>query len=199
MSNKSRPDRLWHIVPLGPPAVRRWCQRCDRRGFFICSDKFRLNRTHGRIDIWLIYKCRICSSRWNCTLFSRIRPRQLDPELYRKMVANDRRTAWRFAFDWGVLKANRADWERAVDYTVEGGALDLEEVGVDQLRILVTCLLPLPIRVEGLLARQLELTRSQVRRLLRSGAVRLEAGGKRIQEDTWILVDVEGVRAARKA
>ncbi|NKB65971.1 MAG: DUF1062 domain-containing protein [Candidatus Latescibacteria bacterium] len=195
MSNKGRPDRIWHIVPLRPPAVRRHCQHCQRRQWFICSEKFRLNRTHGRIDIWLIYKCPVCSSTWNCTLFSRLKVAQLNEDLHRRMVANDRRTVWRFAFDRGVLRANQAEWERTVDYRVEGEPIDLQTVETDTLRILVTCPLPLPVRVEGLLARQFGLSRSRVKGLLLDGLVRLEAGSKRIQEDTWILVDVAAIRA----
>ena len=46
----------WTIVPTNTPLVIRNCSKCGIKKEFYCSEKFRMNGRHTKIDIWLIYK-----------------------------------------------------------------------------------------------------------------------------------------------
>src|SRR5688572_4608287 len=128
-------DITWRLVPRATPIVRRWCSRCEARRPFHSSDKFRINASGRRLDVWLIYKCENCKMTWNSTILSRVTPESIDKELYQKFLDNDTDTAHRYAFDFEVLKKNDAEFEPAVEYDVEGPDIDEARTGEVRLEI----------------------------------------------------------------
>src|SRR5262249_20152834 len=89
------PEVVWRVVPLETPAVLRHCTKCRKLSRFVCSETFRLNAQQRKVDVWLVYRCAICETTWNCTIFSRCVPEEIDAELYQRLQNNDQDAAWR--------------------------------------------------------------------------------------------------------
>ena len=111
----------WNIVPSNPPLVIRYCSKCNRKMDFYCSEKFRMNGNHTRIEIWLIYKCVKCDTTLKLTIDKGIRPHDIPSSLFNQFTHNDVKLAWKYAFDRNFLKQNECVIKYTdIDYYVEG-------------------------------------------------------------------------------
>ena len=68
-----------------------------------------MNANGSRIDVWLIYRCKKCKHSWNLTVFERVSPSKIPPELYALFLENDEQTAARYGNDTAFLKRNHAE------------------------------------------------------------------------------------------
>lgn len=162
---------IWRVVPLATPTVIRHCAKCGRVSRFVCSEMFRLNAQHRKVDVWLIYRCAVCETTWNCTIFSRRAPEEIGGELYPRLQENDRDTAWRYAFDLSLLEraGGRADAEVPVQVQhIPSNGMS----GVSgRLRVVLELLYPCHIRLDRLLAEELQVSRACVERWIEGGAL----------------------------
>lgn len=187
---------LWRLLPKHTPIVLRRCPRCDVRTAFVSSDKFRINGQGRRLDVWLIYKCASCNQTWNSTILSRVSPESIGAELYQKFLDNDRDTAWRYAFDFEILKRNEVDFDRDVSIEVEGPPLDISSSAMSA-QIKIEPHLALNARLDALLAQRLGLTRRKLLALFESGAVSIDPTGaidRRIKRPLAVTVDLAALR-----
>ena len=93
------------------PSIRvcHRCGGCGKKQEFVNSGKFRVNANGSKVDVWLIYRCKKCKHSWNLTVFERISPSKIPPELYALILANDEDTALRYGNDPAFLKRNHAE------------------------------------------------------------------------------------------
>lgn len=91
------------------PAAVRYCKRCGVKTEFYSSGLFRMNAHQKNLDVWLIYKCSKCGTTWNMTVFTRVNPRSLSPELLEGFQNNDAEIALRYARDSALIKRNGAE------------------------------------------------------------------------------------------
>lgn len=93
------------------PSVRVYhrCGGCGKRQEFVNSGCFRVNANGSRIDVWLIYRCKKCKHSWNLTVFERVSPSKIPPDLYALFLENDEQTAARYGNDAAFLKRNHAE------------------------------------------------------------------------------------------
>lgn len=152
---------LWTVSPLATPQVVRWCRRCDERTAFSCSDKFRVNANQRRLDVWLVYRCDRCEASWNFAVHERVRPDDLEPDVHQDYLSNDRDRAWRCAFDLERLRRTGASVDADVPYDVAVRPVDGP---THEVRIELE--LPLEVRLDRLLAAQIGVSRSAVRRIV---------------------------------
>ncbi|MCL1882801.1 MAG: DUF1062 domain-containing protein [Defluviitaleaceae bacterium] len=111
----------WCIVPKNTPLVIRHCSKCNKKMEYYCSEKFRINGNHTRIDIWLIYKCSKCDSTLKLTINKGIKPHDISGELFDRFTHNDVDLAWDYAFDRNFLKKNDCVVQYTnVMYCIEG-------------------------------------------------------------------------------
>jgi len=111
----------WLITPKETPRIVRNCSKCGKKKEFYCSEKFRVNGRHTKIDIWLIYKCIKCDTTWKLTLDRGLKPRDLSPEIFDGFTNNDKDLAWKYAFDRQLLKQNECEMQySSIGYDVEG-------------------------------------------------------------------------------
>lgn len=187
---------FWHIIPLHTPRVLRTCSRCHARCRFISTDKFRINRQQQHIDVWLIYRCEQCENTWNCAIVRRMRQKQIDTGLYANFVHNDRDTAWRYAFDHTLPADSRMRHESTTSYRIQAEPGHIEQK--DMLRIQVTFTYPMTVRLDSLLKTGLKLPQSQIRKMLRSGGVRVSGQEtnktpKLIRRDCALEIDLRQI------
>ena len=103
----------WLIIPTTTPQIIKHCSKCNKKMNYYCSEKFRLNGNHTRIDIWLIYKCVKCDTTWKLTIKKGIKPHDISQELFEKFTHNDKELAWQYAFNQQFLSQQAC----VVDYT----------------------------------------------------------------------------------
>lgn len=97
---------IWEVQLLSVPPVLKYCKKCGGKSPFICSGQFRVNAQRKYLDIWLIYKCANCDTTWNATLYSRISPQALAPDLLESFYKNDQMMAEQYAMNFDLLRRN---------------------------------------------------------------------------------------------
>ena len=154
----------WIIEPTESPTVKKNCPKCGEKTNFINSKKFRVNANGKQLDIWLIYNCEHCKSNWNMTLYERINPKSIEPELYEKFLANDEELAETIGFDRTVHTKNKSELIFSQDnYKVKIRELEEKTLMPEKEEITVRCDYPISLRMDKLIADTLGLSRSQVK------------------------------------
>ena len=90
------------------PTVVRYCKKCNARTGFASSGMFRVNAQKKSLDVWLIYKCRKCNTKWNLTVMSRVAPGAISLEMLNGFHENDEKLAMQYATDTTLIKKNGA-------------------------------------------------------------------------------------------
>lgn len=172
--NSTEQKLSWTIVPHNTPPIIKVCNKCKKKRKFYCSEFFRVNAQKKRLDIWLIYKCENCDTTWNITIMSRVNPNTIDKDLYDKFLANDKETAWEYAFNSNILKRNCDEILYSdVIYTVEGSVLHLGDLHGKTLRINLVSNYKFDLRLDKVLKTQLQISREQLYKLVESSVIKL--------------------------
>ena len=136
---------------------------------YYCSEKFRANANQSRVDIWLIYKCTKCDNTWKLSIYKGVRPNELPVGLFDKFVNNDAALAWTYAFDRNFLKQHSCTVDYAiVEYTVESTNECSWEIPV---LVHVKSQYGFDLKLSALLARMLNISVGQVKRLVEKGQI----------------------------
>ncbi len=167
----------WTLTPSHAPQVRRYCGGCKTQRSFACSDKFRLNAQKKLIDVWLIYRCTVCSRRWNCPVIKRRPQRTIDPAHYAAMTANSARLVRRYACDLRFLEPHAQRAEPIDDVTVTRSSDGPAPSKAVKIIITIAALSPCAVRLDRLISNELGLPRSGLRGLSQTGAITVSPGG----------------------
>lgn len=151
------PSVTWRIVPIRTPHVIRACPRCAGPRPFASSDRFRVNASGRRLDVWLIYRCAICDFTWNLTVMERAAPEVIGASRLEAFLQNDPAAAWSCAFDGMSLRRAGARVEPSTPVRVER---DASPEGRATVRLELP--LPVQIRLDRLLAQELGIPRSRL-------------------------------------
>lgn len=189
----------WTIVAQTPPQPLLHCSRCSGTRSFRTSDKIRVNANGKRIDAWLIYKCTSCDKTWNRPVLERRHAQSIDPRFLTSLSANDPKLARRLAFDSESLKRCAWQLEEFNDVAVLTEVLSQSSAPTCQLEILCAVPYPLSLRLDRLLAVELQLSRSRIQSLEKSGALAVFPRGPRgvrrsVRDGMRLTVNVSGLR-----
>ena len=169
--------KKWIIMPESLPVVLRRCPKCGKKTEFGNSGKFRVNANGRLLDVWLIYRCMTCGTSWNMTIYERVGPDRLKQEEYRSFLDNDMHLAAEYGSSPAIFARNRAEWALASSgYTVQAvdTPVPCRHEGWDEIEIkLGGCITP---RLDTLFAKQLGISRSQVKRLCGQEMIRCPQG-----------------------
>lgn len=179
------------------PLLIRKCSHCDSDRFY-CSDKFRMNAQKKNIDVWLIYRCVKCDHTCNVTLLSRTKPDLIDKTLFDNFSANDRKTAWQYAFSAELAGKNnmKLDWE-SVEYEVVENCLkeDILHEPDKMIKIQIECEFGFNLKLTSLIRKKLSLSATQLKRLFEQGKISLLSGKEsqkyKVKNGDVILIDRE--------
>jgi hypothetical protein len=159
----------WTIVPCIAPQPWLSCSRCGGTKPFRSSDKIRVNANGKRVDAWLIYKCTGCGSTWNRPVLERRPVRTIAPDLLMSLHNSEATLIRKLAFDVEGLRRSAGRVEEFDDALVAKTVLSESTVPARQLEILCSVPEPVGLRVDRLLANELQLSRSRIRRLAEAG------------------------------
>jgi hypothetical protein len=161
----------WTILPQEPPRPLLYCKRCGGTRSYRSSYKIRVNTNGKRVDAWLIYRCTSCDGTWNRPVLERRPVRSIDPLLLASLLANDPQLAHRLAINAGDLGCWAPRLEEATQAVLISEVLSGSTAQPRELKIFCIVPHPLNLRLDRLLAGEMRLSRSRIRRLQASGAL----------------------------
>jgi hypothetical protein len=162
---------VWTVIPKTTPKVIRKCSRCEQDKF-CSSDKFRINANKKRIDVWLIYKCIHCEFTFNLPIIARTAVSKIEDDLLSRLYTNDTTLCWQYAFDANFFQNSiKIDWDIGFDFQ-EQCPNNREAFGSEtKIQILVQSEYNLRIPIFSILRSKMQLSRSQLEKLLNSTAL----------------------------
>jgi hypothetical protein len=169
MTNNQAVRRLatqWLVRPTGLPLIRRRCLRCTSAQYR-AHGKFRVNANHKLLDVWLLALCVGCGETVKLTVLERVHVRAIDPSTLTRFHDNDLELAAKLLEEPGLLRRNGVtlDWDGA--WTLQKTTVDVSEAKV--IDISVRFVQRIPIRLTRLLSVGLDVSRSEVQRLVADG------------------------------
>lgn len=161
----------WDIQYISPPPVIKYCKKCGKKTEYICSGLFRVNSQRKYIDIWLIYKCSDCQSTWNMTIFSRISPKSIDPELLEEFQTNNKDLAMKYAMDTTLINKNGGE-AGLPDYKILGPAVNF----TFPVKLQINSPYPSRLKVSALLREHMNLSQSTFEQMVVNGSIQSPCG-----------------------
>ncbi|GAA0566540.1 DUF1062 domain-containing protein [Paractinoplanes ferrugineus] len=153
----------WLVCREGLPVIRRRCLNCssDR---YRPNGKFRINANHKLLDVWLLALCAGCGKTIKLTVLERVQVHTIDPPTLDRFHDNDLTLAAELLADPLLARRNSVtlDWADAWTLRRTAGDGPVVEVGFAER---------IPIRVTTLLAAGLNVSRTEVRRLIADGSL----------------------------
>jgi hypothetical protein len=181
--SRRAPTLVWH------------CSRCHEQRVFECSELFRANANGKLIDIWLTYRCRHCQNTRNLTVVERTPVSRLPAGLLEAAQSNDGQTARRLARDLTLIQRNSA-------VVAEGDECQCSTPArpvwgrEGELEIIVEFPEPLLVRLDGLMAIALGVSRTKLRKLVDAGIVGVSESGRTTTLRVWngvtVVVSAQG-------
>jgi hypothetical protein len=171
------PAAQWLVCPTGLPLIRRRCLNCTS-ALYRAHGKFRVNANHKLLDVWLLALCVGCGETVKLTVLERVPVRAIDPPTLHRFHDNDVELAAKLLRDPGLRRRNGValDWDDA--WTLRKTTVGLAEAaaaaeaGAEVIHTSVRFVRRIPIRRTKLLAVGLEMSRSEVQRLIVDGRIR---------------------------
>ena len=158
----------WRVRPTDFPTIRRRCRACPSMEFRT-QGRFRVNANHKLLDVWLLALCAQCGETTKLTVLERAHVRTIDPAMLSGFHENDPALAARLLTDPLVARRNdmALDWTDA--WTLEMDPVELPKADILDVGVHFTHRIPL--RVTTLIATGLELSGSEVARLIAAGGI----------------------------
>jgi hypothetical protein len=156
----------WLVYATGLPLIRRRCLRCASPAYR-ADGTFRVNANGKLLDVWLLARCLGCGKTVNLTVLERVHVRAIDPLTLTRFHDNDIELAAKLLEDPVLLRRNgiTLDWDGA--WGLQQTPADVAEAEV--IDTSVRFAQRIPIRVTTLLSVGLNVSRSEVRRLIAAG------------------------------
>jgi hypothetical protein len=165
----------WTIVSQTAPQPWLNCTRCGGPKPFRSSGRIRINANGRRLDAWLIYKCASCESTWNRPILER----QPVEAALAELRGHERTLVDRLEFDTATLRRHAHRVDEFQDAVVTRQMLSPCLGPARRMEIL--CIVPRPtaLRLDRLLARELELSRRRIQSLSEQGCLVVTGNGAR--------------------
>ncbi len=158
---------IWEVQSLSLLPVLKYCKKCGRKNLFACSRQFRVNAQRRYLDIWLIYKCCDCNTTWNATVYSRISPQSIKPQLLDGFYKNDNELVEKYAMDSQFLQENGVE-VGLPQYSVIGDCFSLNET----VQLEIKSKYSLSVKVSSVVRSKLLLSEKEYLQLITSGKIK---------------------------
>lgn len=187
----------WTIVPKIAPQPWIMCGGCGGLRAFQSSDKIRLNANGRKLDAWLIYKCTTCDKTWNRSIFERKNVRPIEPAILEALQSNDPHWVRAETFNLEALKKQSQRIDEFASFEIRKELLR-EDPGWIRLEIELSVPFSANMRLDRLLASELQISRSQLRTLNESGLLqansdRTDMLRRRIKDGLRITIDLSNL------
>ncbi len=161
----------WEIQYLSLPSAIKYCKRCGKKTEHVCSGLFRVNAQRKYLDIWLIYQCSNCDSKWNMTIYSRINPKSIAPKVLEGFHGNHGELVQKYAMDMKLIHQNGAE-VGLPKYKILGSVIDF----ASPIELHIKSPYPSRLKVAALLRERLNLSQNAFEQMITSGSIRSTSG-----------------------
>lgn len=166
----------YEIVAGESFSVIRNCAGCGKKTHFKNTRRFRVNANGNKLDVWLIYQCERCKHTFNLTVYERQKLTLIPRKRYKRFLDNDEQLAEIYGRDVQFFKRNKAEIDFSnISYHIEKRK---EEIDKEESRQHVFVVIHNPyclkIRPEKQIAEILNLSRSQVKRLIEKEEIKID-------------------------
>jgi hypothetical protein len=178
------------IRELGLPAIVKPCVSC-RSTRHHPTGKFRVNANGKLLDVWMLICCERCGRTSKIPIHERTYVQALESERLLMFENNDPATVRDLAMEGALAgkAAYRFDWSGRWELETDMQPCELEREDPAPLKVIIRFELPVPIRVEKLLATGFGLSRSAVRGMVDSGRICLPMTiDAKAREDFTLLI-----------
>lgn len=193
----------YEIVPEECFSVIRNCSGCGQKTHFVNTKKFRVNANGGKADVWLIYQCENCRHTLNLTIYERLKISSIPEEEYKCFLENNEELAEKYGKDIQFFRKNRAEVDfEGLHYEIvllhntkgnvgnAGESIDNSAESIDnaeepydyakeeecktEVNFTIKNPWKLKIRPEKQIAEAFNLSRSQVKKLMLQGRIKVK-------------------------
>lgn len=182
------------IIPEESFNILRNCSGCGCKAVFRNTNCFRVNANGNKVDVWLIYQCIKCKHTNNLTVYERCRPESILKQEYEGYLSNSSKLAFEYGTNKQFFAQNRVevDWPN-IKYIINRKNCML--TGDDQSfrkgdLLVVSNSYALKIRTDKVISEILNLTRSEVKGLEKSGIIVVTEE----KQEHKIVIRIEGER-----
>jgi hypothetical protein len=166
--NNSNALRHWLVSPTALPLIRRRCLGC-RSALYRANGKFRVNANHKLLDVWLLALCEGCGKTIKLTVLERVQVHTIDPSTLDRFHDNDIDLAAELLAGPDLLRRNAISLDWAGAWALRRSGPDVAQAAVVDTSVRFTR--PIPLRLTTLLSVGLEVSRSEVHRLIADGSL----------------------------
>lgn len=178
----------YEIVLKDSLLVIRGCPKCGKKTHFCNTKKFRVNANGNKLDVWLIYQCQgdkfsspgagksSCRHTLNLAIYERKNVSSIPKEEYMRFLENDELLAEQYGKNMQLFQKNKAD----VDFEhINYEYVKLQEISENSghgERIVLTIHNPYQLKIhpQKQMAEALGMSRSQIKKLVEQGKIKLE-------------------------
>ncbi|PXV86659.1 hypothetical protein C8E03_11236 [Lachnotalea glycerini] len=180
------------ITPKESFKILRNCSGCGCKTIFHNTNSFRVNANGSKIDVWLIYQCIKCKHTNNLTVYERCRPESILQEEYEGYLSNCNKLAFEYGTDSQFFAKNRVevDWSN-IKYIINRKndmLLETDQIFHEGDLLVVNNSYALKIRTDKVVSEILNLTRSELKRLEKSGIIVVT----KEKQEHKIMVEIKG-------
>jgi len=163
------------IIPEESFKIIRNCSGCGCKTVFHNTNRFRINANGNKIDVWLIYQCTKCKHTSNLTVYERCRPDSIVKEEYEGYLRNSEKLALGYGRDSQFFARNRVevDWSN-INYIISRKTdilIETDQSYHEGDLLIVYNSYALKIRTDKIVSEILNLSRSRVKGLKKSGII----------------------------
>jgi hypothetical protein len=169
---------FWQVSPLSFPEPQRHCGTCGKARPFRCSGKVRLNANGRRLDAWLIYTCTVCDRTWNLPVLSRVPVAEVPPAELDAMETNDPAWVRARACDLAALRRHAQQVLLPTELHLTKRLAEPGSANWSRIALTIHAEGPTGQRLDRFLASALQLSRSGLQALERSGGLSVIGGAR---------------------
>ena len=172
----------YRIIPDKSFDIIYSCSGCGCKTSFQNTNRFRVNANGNKLDIWLIYQCSRCKHTKNLAIYERQNPAKIPKEKYQLFLANDERLAMEYGTNYAFFRKNQVEVDgESICYHYEKEMKE-QFLGLSyDGKIQINNPYGLKLRPEKVAAEMLQMSRSQIKKLLQEEQLRIISIDKSIE------------------
>jgi hypothetical protein len=163
-------SKKYEIIPTETYKIIRNCSGCGNKSVYYSTNKIRINANGKQIDVWLIYQCGKCKHTYNLSVYSRINRNELDKSEYEALLKSNQEIVKRYGLDRNILQKNAAMIFDEPSYILKDTGTSIKENTIQ-----FSNLHKIKVRHDKLIAECLKISRSQAKRLIESGMLKISS------------------------
>ncbi len=166
-------ENKYEILPQKSYEIIRNCPKCGCKTDYINTNNFRINANGNLLDVWLIYQCEKCKHTYNLSIYERVKSTEIDEDKYRRFLNNDLELSFQYGIKKELFSINKAVVdEEKIRYRIL--FKEKQEKSSDsnfETNLIIANPYELKVRADKVLSDILNISRSEVKRMIKSKVI----------------------------